>query len=102
TRRRRPPPPLFPYTTLFRSELGTRDENGDFIYYDDPADIFANKDPRLWGTVIYPGSTFRGQPVEIQAGVLRWNESTNSYQAITSDRKSTRLNSSHVKISYAV
>src|SRR5690606_12427344 len=71
-------------------ELRTRDENGDFIYYDDPADIFANKDPRLWGTVIYPGSTFRGQPVEIQAGVLRWNESTNSYQAITSTTPGTR------------
>src|SRR5690606_36130478 len=80
----------FEYLDGSSGELRTRDENGDYIYYDDPADIFANKDPRLWGTVIYPGSTFRGQPVECQEGVLRWNESTNSFQAITSTTPGTR------------
>jgi starch-binding outer membrane protein, SusD/RagB family len=48
-------------------------DNSDYIYYDKPQDIFANKDARLYGTVIYPGTSFRGLPVEIQAGVKVWN-----------------------------
>jgi hypothetical protein len=48
-------------------------DNSDYIYYDKPEDIFANKDARLYGTVVYPGTTFRGLPVEIQAGVKVWN-----------------------------
>lgn len=48
-------------------------DDSDYIYYDKPQDIFANKDARLYGTVVYPGTTFRGLPVEIQAGVKAWN-----------------------------
>jgi hypothetical protein len=55
-------------------------DNSDFIYYNNLQDIFANKDGRLYGTVIYPGSSFKGRNVEIQAGVMQWNTSTNSYQ----------------------
>jgi hypothetical protein len=47
--------------------------NTDFIYYNKPEDIFANKDARLYGTIVYPGSTFRGLNVEMQAGVMVWN-----------------------------
>jgi starch-binding outer membrane protein, SusD/RagB family len=50
-------------------------DNSDYIYYSKPQDIFANKDARLYGTVVYPGTTFRGLPVEIQAGVKVWNGS---------------------------
>jgi hypothetical protein len=57
-------------------------DNSDFIYYTNTADIFANKDARLYGTVIYPGAPFRGQIVEMQAGVMRWDAATNSYQTI--------------------
>lgn len=63
--------------------LKTETEDGtDFIYYDDPEDIFANKDGRLAGTVIYPGSEFRGNEVSIQAGVFVWNG--NEYEIKTS------------------
>lgn len=55
-------------------------DNSDFIYYNNLQDIFANKDGRLYGTVIYPGATFKGRPVEIQAGVMQWNTTTNAYQ----------------------
>ena len=48
-------------------------DNSDYIYYDKPEDIFANKDARLWGTIVYPGSIFKGSSVEIQAGVKTWN-----------------------------
>ena len=62
----------------------------NWIFYDDPSDIFANKDSRLYGTVIYPGSTFAGQALTIQAGVYVWNPTANKY-----DRIEGGLNSQH-------
>ncbi|MXV17018.1 RagB/SusD family nutrient uptake outer membrane protein [Hufsiella ginkgonis] len=56
--------------------------NTDYIYYDNPQDIFANKDARLYGTVIYPGSSFKGLPVQMQAGVLVWNAATSTYSTV--------------------
>ncbi|GGZ23799.1 membrane protein [Echinicola pacifica] len=56
--------------------LKTRTADGsDYIYYDNVEDIFANKDARLYGTIIYPGAPFRGQEVFMQAGVMQWNGS---------------------------
>src|SRR3712207_8185868 len=79
---RRPPrSTLFPYTTLFRSSL-TRDHSG---YAESPG-------PRHRGT--------RG--VELDAGARpRACPGRNDAWDI-GDRKSTRLNSSHANISYAV
>jgi len=54
----------------------------DYIYYDNLNGPFANKDARLYGTVIYPGTTFKGQDVQLQAGVKLWNAASNSYQTI--------------------
>jgi hypothetical protein len=63
--------------------LKTRTEdNTDFVYYSSPEDIFANKDARLYGTVVYPGTTFKGLPVGIQAGVMAWNDSTGAYRVV--------------------
>ncbi|MEZ0542816.1 RagB/SusD family nutrient uptake outer membrane protein [Fibrella arboris] len=62
-------------------ELKTRTANDqDYIYYDNLSGPFANKDARLYGTVIYPGTTFKGLEVQIQAGVAVWNGS--SYQLV--------------------
>src|SRR3989442_4043700 len=86
---RRPPrSTLFPYTTLFRSQ-------------------FMDKDPLGWrelqrqlaeGSALGHALTLRGvqqtRPSIFDLGAsCRWN---------SRDRKSTRLNSSHVRISYAV
>ncbi len=49
--------------------LETVDANGDPIYYENQQDIFANRDARLGGTVILPGSSFKSRPVDIWAGV---------------------------------
>jgi starch-binding outer membrane protein, SusD/RagB family len=57
-------------------------DNSDYIYYDKPEDIFANKDGRLYGTVIYPGTSFKAAEVGLQAGVMQWNDTTKSYTAI--------------------
>jgi len=60
--------------------LPTRTADGsDYIYYDRPDAIFEGKDARMAGTVITPGSTFRGQPIEIQAGVVEWDEAAGRY-----------------------
>src|SRR5690349_23981526 len=74
---RRPPrSTLFPYTTLFRS-IKTKCTNRGLVGF---ADI-GRKDRHQW-TRLWPRLSNRSTP--------------------RSDRKSTRLNSSHVEISYAV
>ncbi|RZK47558.1 MAG: RagB/SusD family nutrient uptake outer membrane protein [Pedobacter sp.] len=55
-------------------------DDSDFIYYDNPGDIFLNKDGRMGGTVLYPGSSFKGSTIEMLAGVMIWNGS--SYQTV--------------------
>jgi hypothetical protein len=57
-------------------------DNSDFIYYDNVQDIFANKDARLYGTIIYPGTTFKGVQLSIQAGVMVWNDTRNAYDVV--------------------
>ena len=67
-------------------DLVTKDSEGDYVYYEHAIDIFANKDPRLYGTVIYPGSTFKGKKITFQAGRKYLNGSiwTNETGAIGS------------------
>ncbi|SEA35713.1 Starch-binding associating with outer membrane [Arachidicoccus rhizosphaerae] len=44
-------------------------KNGsDYAYYENEADIFNNRDARLAGTFILPGSQFKGKDVDIWAG----------------------------------
>src|SRR3712207_7929753 len=81
---RRPPrSTLFPYTTLFRSEF-----YGSLISMDDPRHA---KIRRIVSKVFTPRMLEQlvGSVQEIVVDVLE-------------DRKSTRLNSSHANISYAV
>lgn len=58
----------FEYTDDRDGELKTVDEDGNYIFYENAEDLFANKDARLYGTVIYPGSTFKGSEIVFQAG----------------------------------
>jgi starch-binding outer membrane protein, SusD/RagB family len=60
----------------------------NWIFYDNIDDIFAGKDGRLYGTIILPGSSFAGKPVDLHAGVYQWNATANKY-----DRFSGSLNS---------
>src|SRR3712207_8399521 len=83
---RRPPrSTLFPYTTLFRSLRGLLAEGGSVMVCDERVeDTFtapANEMARLY----YGFSVLHCLPV-----------------GMVGDRKSTRLNSSHANISYAV
>ena len=68
----------FDYLDGTKGTLRNKDAAGNYIAYTGIGDIFANKDARLYGTVIYPGTTFKNNPVRIQAGVAVWNNG--SYQ----------------------
>ncbi len=59
----------FEYTDSRDGALRT-EQAGDYILYDDAEALFAGKDPRLWGTVIYPGSDFKGEEIVFQAGQM--------------------------------
>lgn len=45
-------------------------ENGTYKFYNSADEEFRQRDPRLWGTLIYPGAVYRGNPVVLQAGQL--------------------------------
>src|SRR5690606_41690667 len=90
-----PPSTLFPYTTLFRSLLGLFCLGHSFAERDDlpePIDI------RVECVVyVFAGAHAGDLEVVVAAEIVGQHLSS-----IGEDRKSTRLNSSHVKISYAV
>lgn len=50
--------------------LPVKDNSGNYLKYENPEDIFEGRDARLKGTVIVPGSNFKGRQVDIWAGVL--------------------------------
>lgn len=58
----------FEYTNNRNGTLNTKTTSGEYIYYNNSRDIFANKDARLFGTVIYPGAIFKGSVINFQAG----------------------------------
>ena len=64
----------FEYVDSRDGTIKTKDESGDYIYYDNPEDAFKDKDPRLAGSIIYPNGVFRGQQVPLQAGILYKND----------------------------
>src|SRR3712207_7532435 len=82
---RRPPrSTLFPYTTLFRSDMTETfaGAGNDFVYAGDAEDTVFGDDGDDW--------------IETGRGPFALAQGDNG------DRKSTRLNSSHANISYAV
>src|SRR5258707_10741040 len=87
---RRPPrSTLFPYTTLFRSHIAAQGL---------PAEITLTEAAQTTG--INPG-TLRGQAALFADYLKRYQGTFRRLDRI-GDRKSTRLNSSHANISYAV
>src|SRR3712207_8162889 len=89
--RQPPSSTLFPYTTLFRSE-GERVEHPDY-----PLDVSAEELRGLYRDLVL----VRRWDVEATA-LQRQGELGIWASLLGQDRKSTRLNSSHANISYAV
>src|SRR3712207_8268057 len=86
---RRPPrSTLFPYTTLFRSARGAR--------RDTAMSRVVLRVAQIVGVLVLAGVA-----VGVVAGLVQWLLGVAVFVAIP-DRKSTRLNSSHANISYAV
>src|SRR5690349_22339836 len=89
-----PRPPrstLFPYTTLFRSAMGLHriiSATSEMF----SISLVAEEMRKPWSFYKYYVPTARCCPDSLERSLLRQSP----------DRKSTRLNSSHVEISYAV
>src|SRR3712207_7990930 len=98
---RRPPrSTLFPYTTLFRSGGMTLDTKGGPVIDTGARVLHANGQP-------IPGLYGAGNCIASPSGQAYWSAGGTLGPALTfgyiaGDRKSTRLNSSHANISYAV
>lgn len=45
------------------------DENGKYIMFDKRMDLFADAEPRLRATVIFPGDEFKGVQIDIRRGI---------------------------------
>lgn len=52
------------------------------VFYNNPQDMFADKDKRLEQTIVYPGLEFRNTRANIQAGLVKWNTSTSQYDTL--------------------
>src|SRR3712207_8769788 len=89
---RRPPrSTLFPYTTLFRSEEGADETER----YHDQQDDVAGRGARCLAEASENGEDQQAEHVVDHRGA-------EDDARLGGDRKSTRLNSSHANISYAV
>src|SRR5947207_602971 len=100
---RRPPrSSLFPYTTLFRSRWGRR--CGCCPVHRLPR--CARRRSRRWSSTARSprprNSSWASTSWTSRTWTRRWTPRANSPRSIPADRKSTRLNSSHTVISYAV
>src|SRR5699024_11918658 len=89
-----PPPPPFPYTTLFRSSLGLKESAWLTVH------LMAN-DIATTGFAPEYVQFVLNLPSDFSTQLFKeyWQY---VHQFCKEDRKSTRLNSSHVSISYAV
>jgi hypothetical protein len=63
-------------------DMETQTSNQSYVVYDNAADIFQGRDPRLAGTILTPGSQFRGKDVQLQAGLAVWNGSGYNFNAV--------------------
>src|SRR5690242_10576256 len=97
---RRPPrSTLFPYTTLFRSDRPERGLVRHLPALGDPVAEIEIRQTKLAASVDLPEHVVRA---EARARHVRLEEGVDRRQTVDQDRKSTRLNSSHMSISYAV
>src|SRR5947207_7515704 len=98
-----PRPPtstLFPYTTLFRSFLPQREDPLDATVVE--LDALPDPDRAAPHDQHLPTRQFLRLPAGLVGRVEVWRLGLELASAGVEDRKSTRLNSSHTVISYAV
>src|SRR5690606_41615446 len=97
-----PRPPLFPYTTLFRSPRRNSGEARLRFGQSPGSCVPSDAETRridTFTTALRTAARFRETFAAVEGEVAAQAHGGLNFQP---DRKSTRLNSSHVKISYAV
>ena len=57
-----------------KTTTGSSNTKGEYLMYDTPSDFFKNAEPRLRAYVIFPGDMFKGEEIEIRAGVYTGTE----------------------------
>src|SRR5690606_40819749 len=92
-----PKPTLFPYTTLFRSGEHCRLGKADIGHRLAEVELGRRRDAEIAAAHI---GAIEVELEDLVLGVVRLEPQ--GEEGFLEDRKSTRLNSSHVKISYAV
>src|SRR5207253_5904555 len=93
-----PAPPLFPYTTLFRS--GVLDASECPPTFGTPPEMVVGVIAGGYQALV---KTSEGAEDDVNAGMAAMDQTRVApADFVLGDRKSTRLNSSHVAISYAV
>lgn len=60
----------FEYTDGRKGTLEINDASGNPIYYDNADDIFKDKDPRFFATILYPNSPWQGNVLEVRRGII--------------------------------
>jgi hypothetical protein len=60
----------FEYTDGSPGALKVKDALGNPIVYDKPGDLFKNKDPRMFATILTPFDVWQGGVLEIRRGVI--------------------------------
>lgn len=60
----------YEYVDGSEGTLKIADANGKQVRYDDPIDIFKNKDPRLFASVYLPGSPCQSTKIEWKRGII--------------------------------
>ncbi len=51
--------------------LKTTDDEGNYIVYDNEQELFKNAEPRLKGSIMIPGETYKGITLELRAGLIK-------------------------------
>lgn len=51
-------------------DLKLTNPQGQPVEYSNPADLFKNKDPRFAATIIYPYALWKGNEIDVQAGII--------------------------------
>lgn len=85
----------FEYVDGTSGTLKLKNPDGSPIFYENPTDLFLNKDPRLLATVIVPFAEYRGTVIDVQAGIydqgVKWEagDETSLYNPATHEPDNT-------------
>ena len=81
--------PLDPKT----GHLKTTDDEGNYLVYNNEKELFQNAEPRLRGSVMLPGETYKGVTLDMRAGVIKEDiDPSTKIQKFVADDGQTTIN----------